>query len=202
MLRKVIIVLVAVLMVFGATRIARFLPYDTKPHPLARLVSTQHVYTRNVPKLITLDNPDVDTLSNFILSLNPGDKLYLDVQSPGGDVFGAEELDTALDNTKGTVIARVHTACSAAAELLFHVNGGIIYDKKSYLLFHLAGGQGPFGGPRIINWADPFCIDFNNEELAEMAKGFSPAQVETVKNGGDFWIKGTDMPKVYDHGAR
>lgn len=95
--------------------------------------------------------PEDQQLINTINSLKPGQRLILYVHSNGGGVIEGNKIISAIDHTKGIVVADCHQwVASMAAILILHCQEIKIADG-TLVLYHAMRYEGPLGVEVVIH---------------------------------------------------
>lgn len=161
----------------------------------ALLVGTLRMFppdrTDQLPGVIAMSDPfsqdKIFKIVDDINNLAPGQVLHLKITSYGGEVAPTIALITALQNTKGHVIAEVDGMAASAAGIILMYIPEVHASKNSMVLFHEAAMD--IGGARVVG-TDPFSLFTNDLIKNTLAGMLTPEELKVITDGGDLWLDG------------
>ena len=120
----------------------------------------------------------------------PGDKIVIQISSPGGYVTGLYQYMWAIKNTKAQTTTVCVVRCYSAGAFLFMLSPNKRYADSATLLFHIANdGKAP------LPLTDPIQLEFLKFFDRHISPYFARKELVSLLCGKDLIISRDYMPK-------
>jgi len=124
---------------------------------------------------------------------NVNDKVFILINTPGGELASGVQLYNSILKCKAYVIAQVYEA-SSAGSILALASDEIQISDFGYMMIHSLS-SGVFGKQEDLKNMTEFLCKWGNDVLS-IYKGFlTTKEIEEVKKGKELWLSKQDVDK-------
>jgi len=154
-------------------------------------VSTYHVYISTV-----IGEPSEYTkLINLIRSAGQHDKIYIHLNTPGGDLTTGVQIISAMQNSPAHIVTCIEGEVASLGTLIFLAADEFVVNDNCLMMIHnYSGGIYGKGHEQIAQLTA--VTKWFNELAQKYYKHFLTAkELKSVEGGEDLWLMASDIRK-------
>ena len=170
-----------------------FFAYIGKSH--AETAKVQEDLVLNINDAILGPGAYVDLIA-YLDSLQEGDILTININSPGGSVFGGIPLVNALLRTKAKIKVNIVGGAFSMAAVIACTGDEIHMDPGTVWMFHDYSTEGLAGkGSEIIGYATSVSKQLTDILNTACYKVLTPEDIDNIMSGRDLYIHPEDAKR-------